>query len=58
MRVVNLFVRIHHVPFPTQIENELLPMLYQNLMRLNEENKEDADGVFSTLGMYPQNILA
>lgn len=39
------------------MEAQLLPLLYQNLERLQEENKEDSDGIHMTLGVYLVSII-
>ncbi|KAI8991535.1 DUF1716-domain-containing protein [Mycotypha africana] len=39
------------------LENELLPLLVQNLGRLNEDEEADRQGVFKTMGIF-ENIIS
>jgi hypothetical protein len=45
-------LRSNPVTVRTQLDAQLLPLLFQNLERLREENKEDSDGIHTTLGMH------
>ena len=45
-------IRINLVYISLQLDGQVIALLVQNLDRLDENVKEDSDGVHNTLGLY------